>query len=309
MKRFDERVPGRVQFLRDRFRRQPILRGRAVRRIRLEVDDCEPALGAQRRFQFREIFAPVADVVIRIYDKRDIDGLGKIGRVRVGQHWNQIDQVVMLRSLAKVAHHVRLDTGGEHFALGNAPGDSNTEISSAGADVGDKRGPLKTQGVQNFFRLLPCVACRVIELFGPFFRVFETAMEGAIRCAVCMMARMAATILVLHTGRRLRGRIARRYRAPCDYEGRHNRQYLLLHFAPPFNVRASVALRGHSSGQQFLERQRNRTGNTVPDDAQMNDSTVGTPHKAAEFGLADGGGRFAVNLSDDIADADTRRGG
>ena len=36
------------------------------------------------------------------------------------------------------------------------------------------------QGVQNLLRLLPCVAFRIIELFGPFVRIFESMMEGAI---------------------------------------------------------------------------------------------------------------------------------
>jgi hypothetical protein len=36
------------------------------------------------------------------------------------------------------------------------------------------------QGVQNLLRLLPGVAFRNIELFGPFLRIFESMMEGPV---------------------------------------------------------------------------------------------------------------------------------
>ena len=81
--------------------------------------------------------------------------------------------MLTLRSLANVTHHVRLDIGGEYFAFGNALCDPYTEISGARANVGDTRGAFQMQSIQNLFGLLPSIAFRVVELFGPLIRIFE----------------------------------------------------------------------------------------------------------------------------------------
>jgi hypothetical protein len=140
--------------------------------------------------------------------------------------------VLTLRSLAKVTHHVRLDIGGEYFAVGNALGDPYTEISGTCADVGDIRSAFEMQSVQNLFRLLPSFAFWAVELFGPFIRISESTMEGPIGWTTRMMARMAVQILVLHSERRLRERVAHSHAALHDYENGDNRQYLVFHFAP-----------------------------------------------------------------------------
>src|SRR5208282_6833310 len=88
------------------------------------------------------------------------------------------------------------------------------------------------QSVQNLFRLLPSFAFRAVELFGPFIRIFESTMEGPIGWTTRMMAQMAVHILVLHSGRRLRERVAHSHAALHDYENGDNRQYLVFHFAP-----------------------------------------------------------------------------
>ena len=85
--------------------------------------------------------------------------------------------MLTLRSLAKVTHHARLYIGGEYFAFGNALGNPHAEISGARADIGDARSGLQMQGVQNLFRLLPGVAFRVIELFGPPICILEFMMK------------------------------------------------------------------------------------------------------------------------------------
>ena len=47
----------------------------------------------------------------------------------------------------------------------------HAEIAGARSDIGDKRSALQMQDVQNLLRLLPGVAFRIIELFGPFLRI------------------------------------------------------------------------------------------------------------------------------------------
>src|SRR5215472_5715757 len=62
------------------------------------------------------------------------------------------------------------------------------------------------------------------------------------------------------------------------------------------------------SGQQLLEGQGDQTGSAISDHAEVNEGAVRSPHQAAEFGLANGYRGSTVNLRDDIADADARRG-
>ncbi len=140
--------------------------------------------------------------------------------------------MLTLGSLAKVAHHVRLDIGGEYFAVGNALGDPYTEISGARANVGDTRGAFQMQSIQNLFGFLPSIAFRVVELFGPLIRIFESTMEGPVRWTTPIMARMTVHILVLHIRSRLRERVAHSHAALREYENGDNRQYLVFHFAP-----------------------------------------------------------------------------
>jgi hypothetical protein len=71
------------------------------------------------------------------------------------------------RSFAKVAHHVRFDIGSKYFSFGDALCNPHAEIAGSRADIGDKRSALQMQRVQNLLRLLPGVAFRTIELYGP----------------------------------------------------------------------------------------------------------------------------------------------
>ena len=93
------------------------------------------------------------------------------------------------RSFAEVAHHVRLDIGGKYLAFRDALCHPHAEVPGARADIGDKRSALQRQGVQKLLRLLPGVAFRIIELFGPFRRIFELMIEGPIGWTVHLMAR------------------------------------------------------------------------------------------------------------------------
>jgi hypothetical protein len=122
----------------------------------------------------------VADVVISVHDERNIDRLGEIDRVGACLHRHEVDQMLTSRSFAEVAHHIRLDIGGKYFAFRDALCNPHAEIPGARADIGDKRTALQMQGVQNLLRLLPGVAFRIIELFGPFLRIFESMIEGAV---------------------------------------------------------------------------------------------------------------------------------
>ena len=48
LKCLHEQITSRVEFFRDRFRRNAMVRGRTTWRIRLEVDDREPSRGTQQ---------------------------------------------------------------------------------------------------------------------------------------------------------------------------------------------------------------------------------------------------------------------
>jgi hypothetical protein len=104
------------------------------------------------------------------------------------------------------------------------------EIPGARANIGDKRSALQMQSVQNLLRLLPGVAFRIIELFGPFLGIFESMMEGPVR--------WTARTRVLH-GRfgptRLGRRVPSRSRAPHHRNNGYRRGYFGFHFCsfPP----------------------------------------------------------------------------
>jgi hypothetical protein len=63
-----------------------------------------------------------------------------------------------------------------------------------------------------------------------------------------------------------------------------------------------------ASGQQLFEGQRDRTRGTVPDDTELNDRPVLTPHQVTEFRLPYGLSRYTVNLSDEVANANPGSG-
>src|ERR1700724_3140898 len=105
------------------------------------------------------------------------------------------------RSFAEITHHVPFDIGGKYFAFRNALCNPHAEIPGARADIGDKRSALQMQSVQNLLSLLPGVALRIIELFGPFLRIFEPMTEGAVGWSVHLMAR--TRVLYGHFGLRL----------------------------------------------------------------------------------------------------------
>jgi hypothetical protein len=87
------------------------------------------------------------------------------------------------------------------FAFRDALCNAHAEIAGARADIGDERSALQMHRCQNLLRLLPGIAFRIIELFGPFLRIFESMMEGAIGWAVHLMAR--PRVLSGHFGPRL----------------------------------------------------------------------------------------------------------
>src|SRR6516165_9932270 len=107
------------------------------------------------------------------------------------------------RPLTKVAQHVWFDVNREDLAVRNASGDSDGEITSASADVGDFIGWSQMQRIQDFVRLLHGVALRIVELFGPFFGIAKGVMTlHSWPTAYGVIIRM----LLLHWSRRLRGR-------------------------------------------------------------------------------------------------------
>jgi len=180
------------------------------------------------------------------------------------------------RSFAEVAHHIRLDIGGKYFAFRDALCNPHAEIPGARADIGDKRSALQMQGVQNLLRLLPGIAFRIIELLGPFLRIFESMMEGAIGWAVHLMAR--PRVLRGHFGPRLGRRVPSRSPTPHHRKNGHRREYFGFHFvAPPgsedavpllasIRVQHDLApLRSNNSGDRAAASRRSQDDNLRAD--------------------------------------------
>jgi hypothetical protein len=110
----------------------------------------------------------------------------------------------------------------------------HAEIAGARADIGDNRSALQMQGVQNLLRLLPGVAFRIIELFGPFLRIFESMMEGPVGWTVHLMAR--PRVLRGHFGPRLSRGVPSRSPTPHHGKNGHRREHFGFHFlAFPWN--------------------------------------------------------------------------
>ena len=112
-----------------------MLDGRPGGGIRLEVDDRQPAARAQRRFQLGEIRDPVADVMIGVHDKNEVDRLGKVRGIASRLHRHKVRNVLASGALAEIANHVRFDIGGEDFAFRNTLRDLHAEIAGSGADI------------------------------------------------------------------------------------------------------------------------------------------------------------------------------
>src|SRR5580692_10170964 len=144
------------------------------------------------------------------------------------------------RSFAEVAHHVRLDIGGKYFAFRDALCNPHAEIAGARSDIGDKRSVLQMQDVQNLLRLLPGIAFRIIELLGPFLRIFESMMEGAIGWAVHLMARFR--VLDGRFGPRLSRRVPNRSPGPNHRKNGYRREYFGFHFVAPPGGEDAVTL-------------------------------------------------------------------
>jgi len=119
-------------------------------------------------------------VVIGVHYQNNIDRLGEISGVGKRLHRNEIGQMLALRPLGEIAHHVGLDIGGEDFSVGHAFGDPYAEISGARADIGDPRRALQTKRIQNLLRLLPGVAFGVVELLRPLLGIVEAAMKSPV---------------------------------------------------------------------------------------------------------------------------------
>ena len=118
--------------------------------------------------------------VISVHNESNINRLGETYRVGACLHRHEIDQMLTSRSFTEIAHHVRLDIGGKYFAFRDALCNPHAEITGARAGIGDKRSALQMQDVQNLLRLLPGIAFRIIELFGPFLRIVESMIEGPV---------------------------------------------------------------------------------------------------------------------------------
>ena len=100
------------------------------------------------------------------------------------------------RPLAKVAQHVWFDVDREDLTVRHAGGDSDGEITSTSADVGDFIGWSQMQRIQDFVRLLQGVALRIVELFGPFFGIAKGVMTSPslADCLRCDRPRAAAAL-------------------------------------------------------------------------------------------------------------------
>ena len=100
------------------------------------------------------------------------------------------------------------------------------------------------QGIQDFIRLLQGVAFGIIELFGPFLRIFEPMMKRPVGWTVHVMVRMSAGGRVLHEhfGPRLGRRLASHSRAPHHCNKSHRPEYFGFHLlACPWKGRTQCA--------------------------------------------------------------------
>ena len=67
------------------------------------------------------------------------------------------------------------------LCLRHAFGNPNAEISGAGTQIGNDGSRRELQRVQYLVGLLPRVTVRIIELFGPLFRILEGVMQTRVR--------------------------------------------------------------------------------------------------------------------------------
>src|SRR5208337_4133306 len=95
--------------------------------------------------------------------------------------------MLALRTLAEVAHHVRLHVGRKYFAFGNVLGDPHAEISGARAEVCNLHSGFQMQGAYDLLGLLPRVTFGIVEFFRPLLRIVKSAMEAAVAMATHMI--------------------------------------------------------------------------------------------------------------------------
>jgi hypothetical protein len=113
--------------------------------------------------------------------------------------------------------------------------------------------------VQNLLRLLPGVAFRIVELFGPFLRIFKSMMEGAVGWAIHLMVR--PRVFHGHFGPRLGQRVPNSSLAPHHRNNGYHQEYCGFHFgafplevfvAFPLKRGRSVSLLGRDSSEHNL---------------------------------------------------------
>ena len=113
------------------------------RRVHFEIHYCEPSVASQRSSQVSKVRNPVINVVIGIHDQNEIDWLGEVGRFGARQYRDKYVKVLAVRTLLKIAQHVRFNINSKQLSVRYTFSDLCAEISGASAKIGDTTGRLK----------------------------------------------------------------------------------------------------------------------------------------------------------------------
>ena len=112
-------------------------------------------------------------MVVGVDEEREVHPLRQPRVIGRRLHGEDIGELLALRALGEVAHHVGLDVRRVDPALRQHAREAHREVAGARADVGDHRIGLERERLDELVRLLPGVALGVVEDLRPFLRIAE----------------------------------------------------------------------------------------------------------------------------------------
>ena len=120
------------------------------------------------------------DVVIYIDEDDEIRFLRQARVARLGGDRLKIFQSLTPGAFVEIFHHVRLSVHAVHAALRCHVREAHREIAGARTDIRNHGVGFELQRFDDFVRLLPGVALRIVESLGPFLRIIETVLTGVV---------------------------------------------------------------------------------------------------------------------------------
>jgi len=169
--------PRASQFVLDALRRDARRARRPSRRIELEVDHRDPSAGRERGGQAPEVRGALLDVVVDVHQQHHVHLLRQPRIFRHALDRLQVRQALLAGALAQVLDHVGLHVHRVHLALRQHVRQANGKIARPRPDVGDLGVGRELERLDDFMRLLPGVALRVVEDARPALGVLEPVLR------------------------------------------------------------------------------------------------------------------------------------